>query len=86
MTPTTKNVVIHTDGACDGNPGPGGYGVVLLYGEHQRELREGYRATTTNRMELMGPIKGLETLNQRCAVNVFSDSMYAVDGIEKGWA
>ena len=60
--------------------------MVLLYGEHRRELSGGYRSTTTNRMELMGAIKGLEALNQGCRVNLYSDSQYVVEGIEKGWA
>ena len=77
---------MYTDGACTGNPGPGGYGVVLIYGKHRRELSGGYRRTTNNRMELMGPIKGLEALTQVCRVTLHSDSQYVVDGIEKGWA
>lgn len=81
-----KHIDIYTDGACTGNPGPGGYGVVLIYGEHRRELSGGYRRTTNNRMELMGPIKGLEALNQSCRVTLHSDSQYVVEGIEKGWA
>ena len=81
-----KHVIIYTDGACTGNPGPGGYGVVLIFGEHRRELSGGYRLTTNNRMELMGPIKGLEALNQSCRVTLHSDSQYVVEGIEKGWA
>ena len=81
-----KKVTVYTDGACTGNPGPGGYGVVLIYGEHRRELSGGYRRTTNNRMELMGPIQGLEVLNQSCRVILHSDSQYVVEGIEKGWA
>ena len=81
-----KHVIIYTDGACTGNPGPGGYGVVLLYGEHRRELSGGFRQTTNNRMELMGPIEGLQALNQSCRVTLHSDSQYVVEGIEKGWA
>ena len=81
-----KHVDIYTDGACTGNPGPGGYGVVLIYGDHRREFSGGYRRTTNNRMELMGPIKGLEALNQSCRVMLYSDSQYVVEGIEKGWA
>ena len=81
-----KQVTIYTDGSCLGNPGPGGYGVVLKLEEHRRELSGGYRRTTNNRMELMGPIKGLESLNQRCRVTLHSDSRYLVDSIEKGWA
>ena len=83
---TKKQVTIYTDGSCLGNPGPGGYGVVLKFGEHRRKLSGGYRRTTNNRMELMGPIKGLESLNQRCRVTLHSDSRYLVDSIEKGWA
>ena len=83
---TKKQVTIYTDGSCLGNPGPGGYGVVLKFGEHRRELSGAYRRTTNNRMELMGPIKGLESLNQSCGVTLHSDSRYLVDSIEKGWA
>ncbi len=81
-----KQVVIYSDGACSGNPGPGGYGVVLMYGEHRREYSGGYRRTTNNRMELQGPIVGLDALNQSCQVTLYSDSRYVVDGVEKGWA
>ena len=79
-------VTIYSDGACTGNPGPGGYGVVLLYGEHRRELSGGYRLTTNNRMELMGPIKGLEALKEKCKVTLYTDSMYVVDSMQKNWA
>lgn len=79
-------VEIHTDGSCLGNPGPGGYGVVLRYGEARRELSGGYRLTTNNRMELMAVIKALEALNRPCQVILHSDSRYVVDAIEKGWA
>ena len=78
-------VTIHTDGACIGNPGRGGYGVVLQFGEHRKELSGGYRLTTNNRMELMGPIKALQTLEQSYSVILYSDSRYVVDAIEKGW-
>ena len=78
-------VTIHTDGACIGNPGPGGYGVVLQFGEQRKELSGGYRLTTNNRMELMGPIKALQTLKQSYFVILHSDSRYVVDAIEKGW-
>ena len=81
-----KPVTIYTDGACTGNPGPGGYGAVLLYGEQRREFSGGYRRTTNNRMELMGPIRGLEALNQSCHVTLYSDSRYVVDAVVKGWA
>lgn len=81
-----KHVEIYTDGGASGNPGPGGYGAVLLYGEHRRELSGGFRLTTNNRMELTAVIEGLAQLKQRCRVTVYSDSKYVVDGIEKGWA
>ena len=79
-------VTIYTDGACSGNPGPGGYGVVLLSGAHRKELAQGYHRTTNNRMELMALIAGLELLTRPCEVTLFSDSRYVVDAIEKGWA
>ena len=81
-----RHVIIYTDGACPGNPGPGGFGVVLEYGQHRRELSGGYRHTTNNRMELMGPIAGLEALRESCIVTLYSDSRYVVDSVEKGWA
>ncbi len=81
-----KHITIHTDGACTGNPGPGGYGVVLEYGEHRRELSGGYRRTTNNRMELTGPIRGLEALKESCRVTIYSDSKYLVDSMTQGWA
>jgi ribonuclease HI len=86
MSQTLKPVTIYTDGACTGNPGPGGYGTVLLYGEHRRELSGGYRLTTNNRMEMMAVIVGLQALKHKCAVTVYSDSKYVVDAIMKGWA
>ncbi len=81
-----KTVTIYTDGACSGNPGAGGYGVVMLYGSARRELSGGYRKTTNNRMEAFAVIKGLEALKEPCAVKLYSDSKYVVDAIEKGWA
>jgi len=81
-----KEVVIYTDGGCIKNPGPGGYGVVLLYGKHRKELSRGYRLTTSNRMELMAAIEGLKTLKEPCKVKLYSDSRYVVDGINLGWA
>lgn len=79
-------VRIFTDGAAKGNPGPGGYGVVLKFGKHQKELSEGFRLTTNNRMELLAVIKGLQALNTtEYPVQIFSDSKYVVDAIEKGW-
>ena len=80
------NVTIYTDGACSGNPGPGGYGVILMYGSHKKELSGGEAMTTNNRMELMGVITALEALNRPCAVDLYTDSQYVVNAIEKGWA
>lgn len=80
------SVTIYTDGACSGNPGPGGYGVLLQSGQHTKELAAGYRKTTNNRMELMALIQGLELLTRPCTVTLYSDSRYVVDAIEKGWA
>lgn len=81
-----KRVVMYTDGACIQNPGPGGYAVVLLYGPHRKELSDGYRFTTNNRMELMAAIAGLEALREVCQVTLYSDSEYLVKGMEEGWA
>ena len=86
MDAPKKSVVIFTDGACLGNPGPGGYGAILQYGEHRRELSGGYRRTTNNRMELTAAIKALEALKQHCDVTLVSDSEYVVNSIAKGWA
>ena len=79
-------ITIYTDGACSGNPGPGGYGTVLQYGEHRKELSGGFRKTTNNRMELLAVIEGLQSLKKPCEVTVFSDSKYIVDAVNKGWA
>jgi ribonuclease HI len=81
-----KIVSIYTDGACIGNPGPGGYGIILVYGKHRKELSGGYRLTTNNRMELMAAIRGLASLKEPCQVQLFSDSQYLVKSMEKGWA
>jgi ribonuclease HI len=83
---TSKSVTIYTDGACQGNPGPGGYCAILEYGEHRRELSGGFRRTTNNRMEMTAVIKALEALKGPCQVTVVSDSEYVVNGITKGWA
>ncbi len=83
---TRKPVTIYSDGACSGNPGPGGYGVILEYNGHRKEISGGYRRTTNNRMELMGAIAGLEALTEPCSVTLVTDSQYVVNGIEKGWA
>ena len=81
-----KRVTLYTDGACSGNPGPGGFGAVLQFGEHRNELSGGFRSTTNNRMELLAVIEGLEALKQPCAVTIYSDSRYIVDAVNKGWA
>lgn len=81
-----KHVVMHTDGACSGNPGPGGYGTVMQFGNHRTELSGGFRRTTNNRMELLAVIAGFEALKEPCAVTVYSDSKYVVDAVGKGWA
>jgi ribonuclease HI len=81
-----KHVTIYTDGACIGNPGPGGYGVVLLYGGHRRELSGGFRLTTNNRMEMTAAIVGLQALKTPCRVTLYSDSKYLVDAVTLGWA
>ncbi len=80
-----KHVKIYTDGGCRGNPGPGGYGVVLLHGERRKELSGGFRLTTNNRMELMAAIAGLKALKRPCKVTLCSDSQYLVNAINKGW-
>jgi len=77
---------MYTDGGCIGNPGPGGYGVVLLYGDKRRELSAGYRRTTNNRMEIMAAIAGLETLRYPCSVTIYTDSQYLANSIMLGWA
>ena len=81
-----KTVEIHTDGSCLGNPGPGGWGAVLLYGEHRRELSGGEANTTNNRMELTAVISALSLLKEPCEVELWSDSKYVIDGLSKGWA
>ena len=83
---TMKTVTIYTDGACSGNPGPGGWGIILMYGPHRKELSGGEGQTTNNRMELTGVITALEALKEPCAVELYSDSKYVIDGLEKGWA
>lgn len=81
----TQAVVIYTDGACVGNPGPGGWAAILIWGEHQRELSGALRNTTNNRMELLAAISGLEALKRPCHVQLYTDSQYLKDGITK-WA
>ena len=80
-----KQVTIYTDGACSGNPGPGGWGAVLKYGAHEKELSGGAAETTNNRMELTAVIEALKLLKERCAVEVYSDSKYVIDALEKRW-
>ena len=79
-------VEIYTDGASRGNPGPGGYGAILKYGKHEKELSQGYRLTTNNRMELLAVIEALKALKvEGLTVHITSDSKYVVDSVEKGW-
>jgi ribonuclease HI len=81
-----KHVTLYTDGGCLHNPGPGGYGVILLYDSHRKELSGGFRRTTNNRMEIFAAIAGLEALKEPCSVTLVSDSQYLVYAIQKGWA
>ena len=81
-----KHVDIYTDGACRGNPGPGGWGAILVYRNLEKEMSGGEEKTTNNRMELLGAIEALSTLKEPCEVTLTSDSKYLVDAIEKGWA
>jgi ribonuclease HI len=81
-----SEITIYTDGASSGNPGPGGYGVVLIYGKHRLEKSAGYKLTTNNRMELLAVIEGLEALKiNGSSVVVYTDSKYVADSVEKGW-
>jgi len=88
MTSPRKTVAIYTDGACKGNPGPGGWGALLRLGPHEKELSGGEADTTNNRMEMTAVIKGLSALTEPCNVELYSDSKYVLDGITKwveGW-
>ena len=85
MADQIQDITIYTDGGCLGNPGPGGYGVVLRYGQHVKHLSGGFRLTTNNRMEIMGAIAGLEALTAPCGVTLHSDSKYVVDAMTQGW-
>jgi ribonuclease HI len=78
---TTPHVTIHTDGACSGNPGPGGWGAILTFGDHEKELKGGEQATTNNRMELMAAISALEALKYPCTIDLHTDSEYLRKGI-----
>ena len=80
-----KKIQLFTDGACSGNPGPGGFGAILRYNDSEKELSGGFRATTNNRMELMGVIFSLESLKEPCEVTVTTDSQYIVNAVEKRW-
>ena len=88
-----KQITLYTDGSCLGNPGPGGYGTILIYKGHRKELAQGYQLTTNNRMELMAAIAGLQALNESCQVSLTTDSQYVRQGItqwihgwkKKGW-
>jgi ribonuclease HI len=86
MMNSSRIVTIYTDGACLGNPGPGGYAAILIYQRHRRELSGGYRRTTNNRMEIMAAIVGLSALRERCRVTLYSDSEYMVNAVSRGWA
>ena len=81
-----KTVTLYTDGACSGNPGPGGWGAILEYKGTQKELSGGDASTTNNRMELTAVIEGLKALKEPCTVELYSDSKYVIDGLQKGWA
>jgi ribonuclease HI len=79
-------IIIYTDGSSRGNPGPGGYGTILMFGQHRKELSHGFRLTTNNRMELMAVIAGLKAITKKdIPVTIYSDSQYVVNAIEKGW-
>ncbi len=80
-----KQVTIYTDGACSGNPGPGGWGAVLMYGDNKKELSGGHPDTTNNRMELLGVITALSALREPCKVELYTDSQYIVNAINEGW-
>ena len=81
-----KTVTLYTDGACSGNPGPGGWGAILEFMGHEKEFSGGAESTTNNRMELTAVIEGLQKLKEPCIVELYSDSKYVIDGLQKGWA
>ena len=81
-----KKLEMFTDGACSGNPGPGGYGTILRYNGYEKEISGGEANTTNNRMELMAVIAGLQALKEPCSITLYTDSKYVADGIAKGWA
>ena len=80
-----QKITIYTDGACSGNPGPGGWGAILIFGEHKREISGGEIETTNNRMELLAAIKAFECLKTECEVDFYSDSAYLINAFDKGW-
>ena len=86
MSEELKRVELYTDGACSGNPGPGGWGAILCYMGHEKVMSGGEEATTNNRMELTAVIRGLSALKEKCVVELYSDSKYVIDALEKGWA
>lgn len=81
-----KEVTLYTDGACSGNPGPGGWGAILIYKDIRKEMSGGDKETTNNKMELTAAIEGLSALKEPCRVKLYSDSKYLIDGITKDWA
>ncbi len=85
MTSKRKSVKLYTDGACSGNPGPGGYGAILIYNMVEKEISGGQKLTTNNKMEITAVLEGLKMLKEPCDVTVYSDSAYVVNAIEKGW-
>ena len=85
MDKNLKKVTIYTDGACSGNPGPGGYGAILIYNGKEKEISGGEENTTNNKMEMMGVIKALEMLKEKCDVEIYSDSAYVVNSINNKW-
>ena len=85
MEAERKNVILYTDGACSGNPGPGGYAAILIYKGMEKEISGGEPNTTNNKMEIMAVVKGLEMLKEPCNVTIYSDSAYVVNSIDMGW-
>ncbi|MCA9740623.1 MAG: ribonuclease HI [Deferribacteres bacterium] len=85
MSDNKKHVEIYTDGACSGNPGPGGWGAILVHGDHEKEIAGFAKETTNNRMELTAVVEALQSLKAACKVDIYSDSAYLVDCFQKGW-
>lgn len=80
-----KKITVYTDGGARGNPGPGGFGAIMLFGQHRKEVKGAFKHTTNNRMELMAVISALESLREGCEVTLHSDSKYVIDALTKGW-